>query len=418
MAKEKRELKKTVELKTKDKYSFVANGKDTGYLAMERYKNKTIKWYPFWYNARDNKVEKKYSTIKFIGTDCGKIPSTGFSGKLATGYGFTKFQGVEGFFRFLESKLGNLINGVMFTEKDTTLNNGIFYISFRDFGRIRFQTKSLSESQKKDQGFLYQSIASDLFPGKIEKPTKYLYTPGSLKRFMEKYSDSSLKLNIEDVESVVGKLDVEKQAIITTRKIIEKIYIEDVLKEYKELMSQKTDTDKLEERWHQLFKKHTWLFSSVFAYPAVYFADKLNLGGHDITGGRDKIVDFVFKNKVTRNISFIEIKTHRTQLVQKSPYRKPNIYAMSSCLTGSLVQVMDQKTTFLKSYHSLKGSSDIDSINSNCLVVIGSSSELKDKGRIDSFELFRLSNKDVTIITFDELQEKMEQLLKIFTSEK
>lgn len=402
-------------LKTKDKFKLRINGKSTSFLAVERFKNGSIRWYPFRYFPEYKKPEPKYSKIKFIGTNYGKIPSVGFSNSVYRGFGFTKPQGVDYFFRYLEENIKSPLTGVIFTKDKTELNNALLFISVRDFGQIRRRTKSFTESMRKDQSYLHQTLLNELLPKEVKPPSQYIYTEGSLERFMSKYAGESVRLNTNDIESIINKLDVEKQAIISTKKIVDKVYIEEVLREFDELIQQKTETKNLEEKWHQFFKRNPWIFSSVFSYPALYFKDKFNVSGHNLSGSPDKIIDFLIKNKLTHNIAFIEIKTHKTILIQEKPYRRPDIYSVSKDVSGAIVQVIDHRTHFLKNYHSLKGESGADSLNSKCLIIIGSLGSMKDKNKRNSFELFRLSNKDVEIITFDELKNKMEALLKIFT---
>lgn len=410
-----RGLKKE-ELKLKSKFNLTIDNRDTGFLAMERFKNRIIKWYPFKYYPNYKDPIRKYSKIEFIGTDYGKIPKTGFSTNLNSGYGFTTDQGVDQLFRYLEANIKSTMVGIMFTKNKTHLENQILFVNIEDFFLIRARTKLFVEATRQDKRFLHKELVNHILPDEISPPIQRLYSPGMLRSFLGRFLESSVRLSEDDSNAVMDKLDVDRQLIISTKRKIDKIYIEDVIKEFDKLFSQKTDSDNLEEKWHKFFKKHSWIFANVFAYPATYFKDKLNVGGHTITGGTDKIVDFLTKSKFTKNVSFIEIKTHLTTLVSKSPYRSPSIYSMSRSMTGSIVQVIDQKTNFLKSYNSVKGDSEIDSLNSNCMIVIGNTDQLDTKEKMDSFELFRLSNKDVTIVTYDEVKEKMEALLKIFTA--
>ena len=402
-------------LKTKVKFSLVINGKATGYLVKEKFNSGTIKWYPFRYFPEYKSPEPKYQKIKFVGTTYGKVPTVGFSDNAYRGFGFTRPQGVDSFFRYLEANIKSPLSGVMFTNKRTLMHGSTLHINISDFNQIRRRTKSITDNFRRDQIFLHKTVMSELLPKEITPPDQYTYTEGSLERFMSKYAVDSIKLNTRDVESVVDKLDVQKQAILTTKKAVDRVYIEKVVDEFTELSSTKSNTEALEEKWHQFFKRNPWTFSTVFSYPTVHFKDKFNVSGHNLSGSTDKIIDFLLKNKLTQNIAFVEIKTHKTPLVQNLPYRKPDIYSVSRDLTGTIVQVMDQRTNFLKNFHSLKGEANIESLNSKCLIIIGSLSDIKDKNKRSSFELFRMSNKDVEIVTFDELHTKVSTLLGLFT---
>ncbi len=250
----------------------------------------------------------------------------------------------------------------------------------------------------------------------ISKPTKYIYQQGSLKRYIEKYTSDSFALSEDDMAALKDVLinsTLTTDVLSSTRNTINVVYIEDVIEEFEKLLCQKTETKNLEEKWHQFFKKHTWIFNQIFAFPAIYFDDKVNVGGATLDGDSDKVADFLYKNKLTNNLAFLEIKTHLTDLMNKTVYRKPNVFPVSPKLTGAIVQVMDQRNKLSNNFGSKKGDSKLNSLNSSCVVVCGSVKSLN-KHQKESFELFRSSNKEVIIIPFDELLEKIKLLLKIF----
>ena len=62
----------------------------------------------------------------------------------------------------------------------------------------------------------------------------------------------------------------------------------------------------------------------------------------------------------------------------------------------------------LKEFYILKGKTKkpIESFNSKCIVLIGMVEELEDE-QLQSFELIRSNSKDVEIVTFDELHQKL-----------
>lgn len=406
--------------KTKSVFNVFIDGNDTGYIAKEVFSSGVVKYYPYYINRQD-KPERRFKNIKYIGTQDGRIPKQGFTTNERKGSGFTSAQGVSGVFRYID-KNPNGIQAIVFNDKKTHIDGkGVLHLSFKDFGRIRLRTAALSNSKKDEEIVMIKNILNDLLPASYKSGDKLVYFPGNVQRFFGKYAADTISISDEEailLKSILLNSDASTEMIIETRQEADRVYIEDVLKQFKELMKFKHDTPNLEEKWHQFFKTHAWIFSQVFAYPAVFIDDKFNVGGRDLTGGTDKIVDFLYKNELTNNVAFIEIKTHKTKLVNNTPYRKPDIYSMSNDLTGSIVQVIDQKTKFLKNFHAKKGSADIDSLNSTCLVIAGDTKGIKSKHKIDSFEMFRLSNKEVVIVTFDEVLKKITTLLDLFTLKK
>ncbi len=403
-------------LSTKTTFSAFFMGKDTGFLAKERFKTGTIKWYPFY--IRDNKISPKYSNIKYIGTKNGKIPKAGFSTTAATGYGFTSSQGVSQFFQFIDRNITS-IKSVIFVEGSTKLTSkGVLELSFRDFVKIRNRAKMFHSSKKDEEDKLIRRTLNEIGPSLVKEPGKLIYFPNTINRYLLNYAEDSIRFSDEDITSVRSALinsGLSTEIVLSTKKEIDKIYIEDVLEEYKSLLSLGKGAKNLEEKWHTFFRRHTWIFSQIFAYPAVFIKDKFNVGGHDLSDNTDKIVDFLYKNKLTNSVSFIEIKTHKTELINgRTPYRKPDIYPVSNPLSGAIIQVLDQRMRFLKSFHSLKGEGAVDALNTSCLVIIGNYGDLKNKHTKDSFELFRSSNREVNIVTFDELLDKINTLLEVF----
>ena len=54
---------------------------------------------------------------------------------------------------------------------------------------------------------------------------------------------------------------------------------------------------------------------------------------------------------------------------------------------------------------------DVVGFNPNCILIIGNTIQLDNPDKISNFELLRSNLKDVVIITFDELQTKIENLI-------
>lgn len=412
------EVREVESTKTKRKFKVFLNGRGTNFIAKEIFEDDKIKWYPFYRSRRE--ILPRYKNIKYVQTSTKSVPKAGFSMSGARGYGFTNAQGVDKFFKFIDKELLR-IKGIAFVEEKSALKpNGVFEITYKDYGKIRREAKLFSEAKKSEQATLINNTLHEILPKTFKAAGKYIYTEGSLKRFLDRFSEDHFAFSEEEAErmrSILLGTGLSTETVLATKKQIDKVYIDDVLSEFKRLYALPKSTSNLEEKWHQFFKKHSWIFSQVFAFPATFLNEKFNVGGHDITGATDKIVDFIYQNKLTSNITFIEIKTHQTKIINDSAYRKPDIFSVSKDVSGAIVQVLDQQLEFLKKYYELKGSSAINSLNSTCLLIVGDLASLSSAEKRDSFELFRLSNKDVMIITFDEVLEKISTLLEIFTKD-
>ena len=408
------ELKLKKELKTKKVFNIFVNGVDSGFRALEKYNNGQVKTYPFF--VKNNTVFNKYKNIKCITFRDGIRPKTGVSLNIKKGFGFTKPKGVSKLFYYFQEVYPR-INEVIFVKKGKSeIKNNKLVLVISDFYKLESRIGAFFADNKEKKEAVFQNSLSIILPRYFKKVQKYSYNPGVLANFIGMYSLENIKLSDTDYEllqTLITKSHLPTDILVSTKREIDIVYIEDIINEFKDLMTQSTKTERLEEKWHQFFRKHSWIFSQIFSFPAVFLKDKFNVGGQDIGGNTDKIVDFLYKNKITNNIAFVEIKTHLTDLMQGAPYRKPDIFSISPKLTGAIIQVLDQKTKLLQHWYQKIGNK-ARSLNSICVVIAGNTSKLSKKGQQESFELFRWSNKDVIIIPFNELLEKIELLLKIF----
>jgi hypothetical protein len=175
----------------------------------------------------------------------------------------------------------------------------------------------------------------------------------------------------------------------------------------------KTNGD--EEFWQIQFQSHSFAFTQLFSVPITLIEGKAYVGGQGIDRSDARFVDFLFSGGSASEAILIEIKTPVTPLIQKQPYRG-NVYAPSSKLAGSVVQVADYRGSLNRELDSLNRGKkyDLAAFKPKAVVIIGNSTELNNDKKIRSFQLFRSSLSDVEIVTFDELFLKIERLASLF----
>jgi hypothetical protein len=164
-----------------------------------------------------------------------------------------------------------------------------------------------------------------------------------------------------------------------------------------------------EGRWQSLFSRNPFILGLVFGFPIIKISGQASVGGRTIAGTGGKIADFLVKNNLTDNSALIEIKTPGTRLLNKE-YRD-GIHAPTAEFAGSINQMLDQKYKFQKEIASLKDNSGLSNLESyavNCVLIIGLTPS--DKNERKSFELFRNNSREISVITFDELLEKLKNL--------
>lgn len=182
------------------------------------------------------------------------------------------------------------------------------------------------------------------------------------------------------------------------------------IKNFIKIWQDNKDKNQKEEFWQKIFEENSIIFSNLFNQLFIIIQNKAYCGGKmvDNTGGN--LVDFIFQSPFSKNITFIEIKTPKTEIVSSKVYRD-SVYSLSSDLTGGIAQVLNYRSTSVKDKNSIDEDNKTRVYNSKCILLIGEINSLEEVQK-KSFELFRNSFHDVEIITFDELFAKVGNILK------
>ena len=169
-----------------------------------------------------------------------------------------------------------------------------------------------------------------------------------------------------------------------------------------------------EEYWQQVFTRHTYILSQIFAYPVVVIQNKAFVGGKLIDNLHGNLVDFLGHVPSSGSAVLIEIKTPATPLLGRQ-YRV-DVYPPSSDLSGSIAQVLHYRESLLGNLvHLVKGRPGLLSTSEpRCVVIAGNASkQLTDEARKGSFERSRERLFGVTVITYDELFNRVAGLIKL-----
>jgi len=363
----------------------------------------------------------KYKTIN-------KFHYIGFKGKLPVGvykspsygYGFTKqlnpFSNyIDDNFNFTDVKIEK--NGKVAIDK----SNKILYLNESSLEILHKELVSIYNKNKVEVNIILLDCLHSLFPSDIKESDRN-YIPDSLSISLASWGNEIKEFSDNDknaIKELFDKLTVNsdfltKNSLAKTKEIIDIKYIKETLKNFNSLYSLKTDGDSLEKNWQNFLKENNWVFSTIFSQPVILYKDEVYVGGKNIDNKNGKFNDFLIKNRLSNNVSFLEIKTHKTKLIENTPYRGNDVFCISKDLSGCINQVLNQRDNFQKEFYHLKVKSkaNFETFNSKCVVLIGALEELTSE-QLSSFELFRNNSKDVEILTFDELKKKIESLQSI-----
>lgn len=409
-------------LKTKQIFNFHDTAKGINVLSREVFRDRDeIIHYP-----RGFEGSPKYKTIrKFIIKDLKKDLKSlvGINKSETFGYGFTRT--LRPFEKFVDNTYG--LTEVIIQKDgpaEFDLANNRLYLNPAALRKLHNVFTLVFDKNKGETKRTLDKALYDVFKKGFKKP-KLEYLPNTLATSLGSWSHSLDDFSNADkvaIKELFDKLSLTPDFLSDdwldkTKELIDSKYIQTALKEFKELTSLTTGGESLEKKWQNFLKKNSWIFSSVFAQPVILHQDEAYVGGKGLDNSNGKLSDFLIKNSLSDNVSFLEIKTHKTRLLEAIPYRGKDVFSAAKDLTGCVSQVLNQRDNFQKEFYSFKAKSgsSIETLSSKCVVLIGLLSDLN-KNQKHCFELYRANSRDVEILTFDELETKIESLQKLLST--
>lgn len=218
---------------------------------------------------------------------------------------------------------------------------------------------------------------------------------------------------------------------VTTEDIVAVGFRKKQLSVYEKLITDQDYFEKLKTRkncsnealWQKYFEKNPWVFGYGLGY--IFLSSLNNKKLEQVVQGfsvdaHGKRVDALMKTKgIISNLCFIEIKTHKTSLLDSKPYRA-GCWGPSKELAGAIAQVQGTVASAIENLSSKINPTDnsgnptgeeIYNYQPKSYLVIGDMGEFMtengvNKDKLRSFELFRKNITSPEIITFDELYER------------
>ena len=342
------------------------------------------------------------------------LPST-FTKDYAYGLGLAKP------YRFIIDAVQELsdCSEIVITDKHATGptqdGDGIFYISTQDFEQARVELNKIDRHAQSAVRAVKWTAAHNILaerlgvPKQEPKAGRHPY-----RKLFTAVAEGKQELSEEDQNAVIGTLtshaadiaEDQPEKLAKLRGDIELVTLEALITRYEGMLGENLN----EGHWQEFFNENPFILNMAFGYPVIKVRDQASVGGRKLSGDGEQITDFLVKNSLTNNTAIFEIKTSQTPILNKTPFRD-GVYTPSADLSGSINQALDQKYQFQKQIAQIKDNTrlyDIESYAVHCCLVIGKTPDGDDRKK--SFELFRRNSKDVEIVTFDELLEKLKQL--------
>lgn len=397
------------ETNTRLEYNFFDENLQPIHLSKVEYKNEPkIIIYPFSYTEARGLTKKRVSEIEFRGWNRGeRLPKL-----LKPGVNISlSHKKIAPLMRALYSKYPSF-NKLVVDKRDgrTRFSEKTITFSLVDLERIcKALAKEIATFDIRKKASVAKSLAeiSTNF-----SPQTHSLPKGGLKRFLSLY-EGDFELSAADTDEVLRVIDkmplgnvAVTENFIETKNKINKVYLELIIEKFETLLDVKSDNEK---DWQDFFEKYGWILASVFPYQVLLRAREAYLGGKTIENKEGRVVDFLYQNDFKDNYALLEIKTHTKRLLKEKPYRGEDAFSMHDDCSGAIAQCLDQKSTFLTDMGGR-----YPSLDPKVVLVIGQKRLLTDNQK-KSFELVRNNQKNVDIVTFDELLEKIYGLKSILS---
>lgn len=196
------------------------------------------------------------------------------------------------------------------------------------------------------------------------------------------------------------------ETLLKLKDEIEIATLESLIVTFRDMLTE----DLTEKKWQRFLNDNSFLLTLAFDRPVIVIGGRASVGGTSLFGTGETVADFLVRHSMTSNAAVVEIKTPGTKLLNARAYRD-GVYTPSNAVVGAIAQALDQKKKLDRNIATKRDASDIDSLETHsvhCCAIVGLMPKESDQQR--SFEMFRGNSKDVAILTFDELLQKLENI--------
>ncbi|WP_165190882.1 Shedu immune nuclease family protein [Caulobacter soli] len=301
---------------------------------------------------------------------------------------------------------------------DARINPPFFELGINRFHELRREINRISarhqRDSRRDKGQeAYHALLHAADPQRFPRLTKALRADAiadatSGGRDLVSLSKRDRRAAVGLVRSNLQALaQSDTDALLSLKSDIEQVTLQQLIDRFKEMLGKGLP----EGRWQAFLMQNPFILSLAFAVPALIVQGQAYAGGKRLNGRGGKVADFLCASASTGNLAIVEIKKPGTDLLAASPYRGDDVYAASGELSGTIAQVLDQRLKLQRELPLLKEESqrpDIHDYGIRCIMVAGRTPD--ERARQKSFELLRSAMVGVTVLTFDELLARLEEI--------
>lgn len=332
-------------------------------------------------------------------------------------------------YRFIVNVVEELSDAdeIVISNTPTTIDQkaGKFRISWYDYDEIRKALNrvtshgrhaAMSVKHAETHNYLAEKVGADPVSVKLGRHAlRKLFTTfleGKGDALVSEKEQEQLLTAMSKSASVISETKPERLLQLQTD--IERVNMATLIRGFQEMLGENHE----EAVWQKFLEGNPIILSMGFGYPIITVRGSASVGGRRLSGRGDTIADFLVKNSMTNNAAIVEIKTPTTRLLNEKAYRE-GVFVPSRELAGGINQVLDQKQQLETAIAYIKDRSgiyDLETYGVQGCLIVGTMPTEDERKR--SFEMFRCNSKAVTIVTFDELLERLRNLERFLAGQK
>lgn len=215
------------------------------------------------------------------------------------------------------------------------------------------------------------------------------------------------------IRDEAAKIAADQPAqLLALKSVIEQVTLKELVAKIEDMLGKNLP----EPKWQAFFKANPFVLGLAFPHPFIMIQDQAHVGGTMLSGIGESIVDFLFAQRFTGSLALIEIKRPATKLIEAKTFRG-DLHAPHKDLTSAMAQVLDQRFQLLNNFAAKAHDPSLKDTHVSavhCIVIAGTAPATIQEKR--SLDLFRNSSRDVVVVTFDELLEKLREILRLMSA--
>ncbi|WP_405604215.1 Shedu immune nuclease family protein [Polaribacter sp. Asnod1-A03] len=329
------------------------------------------------------------------------------------GYGFSD-NTVNSFFRyqFDDKRINKIIISEDIESKKVRKN---LFLNLNDLSALISSTNQEQRACNDTKKILIKNFLVDIFP---EIAFDYKETNNNKKLILRNLNQKLIdQLTADDIEKIgdfyvdaskkYKRADLVKRMTFGLQKNAQILTLQEIITKYESLLKENPP----ESSWQKFFDEYITLFDTRYAHKINY---------KNIATGITKYPDLVLVD-IYGYIDFYELKKSSTPLIQydsshKTWYWTKDVSMVIAQATDYLQKSKENAISYTKAIkeetetESEEGI-DVNIINPRVIIVAGSTKELNTKKKLNHFKNLRESLKDIEFVLYDELLERLKNLL-------